>query len=372
MSPTKKRPRRVPKKKSFDFRDFFLNLSLAFVSTAFVFLALELGVRFHERCFELTNFISKDRTLLQSGQPSDYHPLLGWVPKANFHSKPTMNFWRTNVTLLDDGIRSNGVNGADPAPGPAILAVGDSFTFGDEVSDEQTWPSQLEALSGRKVINGGVFAYGIDQVYLRAEMLVKKYKPGVLIFSLIYDDVNRCAMVRRNNAYKPYYEMNGDELTLKNVPVPLPDVFRLDPVRKVLGHSLLVHKLMMAKHKAYWLKGLQGWDDHERNGADDERISCLLLRKLERLAKENDLKVYVVFQYLKGEYAAPDSIAGLARLKACVLSGTSRIKFIDTREETAAIAKTPPAYEALYVWSHMSQEGNGFIAKLILKNLEDA
>ena len=43
------------------------------------------------------------------------------------------------------------------------MAVGDSFTFGDEVNDGQTWPAQLQQLTGRRVINGGVSGYGFDQ-----------------------------------------------------------------------------------------------------------------------------------------------------------------------------------------------------------------
>lgn len=57
-----------------------------------------------------------------------------------------------------------------------ILAVGDSYTFGDEVSDWETWPAQLQKLSGRRVINGGVFGYGIDQAFLRARRLLSRYQ----------------------------------------------------------------------------------------------------------------------------------------------------------------------------------------------------
>ena len=64
--------------------------------------------------------------------------------------------------------------GEQASPGAPILAVGDSFTFGDEVNDGQTWPAQLQLLTGRRVLNGGVSGYGFDQIVLRAEQLAAK------------------------------------------------------------------------------------------------------------------------------------------------------------------------------------------------------
>ena len=66
-----------------------------------------------------------------------------------------------------------------------ILILGDSFTFGDEVSDNETWPAVLEKIANKKVVNGGVFGYGIDQSFLRMKVLVAKYNPDIVIFSFI-------------------------------------------------------------------------------------------------------------------------------------------------------------------------------------------
>ena len=56
--------------------------------------------------------------------------------------------------------------------GPLTLAAGDSFTFGDEVNDDESWPAALEQLTGRRVINAGVPGFGLDQAVLRAEQLM--------------------------------------------------------------------------------------------------------------------------------------------------------------------------------------------------------
>lgn len=81
-----------------------------------------------------------------------HHDLLGYVPCPRNHSDPEID---------QEGLRTTG--DAPGGAGPPILAVGDSFTFGDEVDALEAWPAQLQALLGRRVLNGGVTGYGLDQ-----------------------------------------------------------------------------------------------------------------------------------------------------------------------------------------------------------------
>ena len=76
-----------------------------------------------------------------------------------------------------DGLYFSSVEGLrSPRPGVAfahrrarhrVALVGDSFTFGLEVSYEQSWGARLEqALGGDvQVLNFGVDGYGVDQAY---------------------------------------------------------------------------------------------------------------------------------------------------------------------------------------------------------------
>ncbi len=94
-----------------------------------------------------------------------------------------------------EGLRSASV-GAVLADTPArqrVAAVGDSFTFGLEVSYEQTWAHHLELLLGRdvQVLNFGVDGYGVDQSYLRYERDVVPWRPDVVILAVIGDDLRR-------------------------------------------------------------------------------------------------------------------------------------------------------------------------------------
>ena len=106
--------------------------------------------------FNLGNRFLSQRNLLTRAYPGILDPELGWVPKPL--TTGHKNAWGTKVTISKEGVRLNGANeyGKDL---PLILAVGDSFTFGDQVSDEDTWPSYLEKYSKSKVINHRIACY---------------------------------------------------------------------------------------------------------------------------------------------------------------------------------------------------------------------
>ena len=82
-----------------------------------------------------------------------------WVPgKRNSELK-------TFVSTQDFGIRNNGFETKFQKSG--FLALGDSLTFGDEVSDAETWPSYLQQKLDIPVFNAGACSYGVDQAYFR-------------------------------------------------------------------------------------------------------------------------------------------------------------------------------------------------------------
>lgn len=93
---------------------------------------------------------------------------------------------------LSDGIKSHvrinsiGLRGGEIGEnnGQRILLVGDSFTFGYGVEEDQNISSRLEEELRVEVINGGVWGFGPDAEYLMAEKLVGKLKPDYLVVFL--------------------------------------------------------------------------------------------------------------------------------------------------------------------------------------------
>jgi hypothetical protein len=181
-------------------------------------------------------------TTSSSSYPSAYDPLLGYVPRAGAHGVD--NVWRRTVTIGADGLRENGR--ARP-PGRPVLVLGDSFAFGDEVDDADTWPAQLEAKLARPVLNGGVFGYGLDQIVLRGEQLLDGVarQADVVILSVLPEDVLRCEFSYRY-AWKPYFALEDGQLALHNVPAPQPHEGPPgeSQLRRVLRRSFLADRAL--------------------------------------------------------------------------------------------------------------------------------
>ena len=136
------------------------------LASCFLTLAiLEFALRLWDHQLLTTrNFVLDELALLHSQYPVQFDASLGWTPKAN--AIGTAEMWGTTVgiTILPDGTRSNGSQRATANAHPVIVAVGDSFTFGDEVSDSETWPAWLERKLGSPVINGGVLLLDRNRV----------------------------------------------------------------------------------------------------------------------------------------------------------------------------------------------------------------
>jgi hypothetical protein len=202
-------------------RTLGLALMLAVISAAATIAAAEIALRLRHGGLAARPSSSAgpmQMAAARTAYPSAYDPLLGYVPRAG--ARGTDNVWRRTVTIDADGLRENG--GVRP-PGVPVLVIGDSFAFGDEVDDADTWPAQLEQRLGRPVLNGGVFGYGLDQIVLRGEQLLGGVARAadVVILAILPEDVLRCEFSYRY-AWKPYFTLEGGELALHNVPAPQP------------------------------------------------------------------------------------------------------------------------------------------------------
>jgi hypothetical protein len=143
--------------------------------------------------------------------------------------------WEVRPNLRTDGITSNsaGLRGLreyswEPrADQVRVLCVGDSFTFGEHLRDEETMPVRLEAELNQgsatwEVLNLGVVAYGTDQQWLRLSEKGLRYKPSIVVLGFFEENLDRNVLSFRDYA-KPYFLLRHGQLVLQNVPVPAPE-----------------------------------------------------------------------------------------------------------------------------------------------------
>lgn len=339
-------------------------IGLVVGSIVVTLVVLELGLRIWSVTYitQWPNFVLGARTVLTRTEHRRFldDPRLGYVPRPNYAAP--------GVSFDADGLRRNG--GEAPASaGPPIVAAGDSYTYGDEVTDGETWPAHLQALTGRRVLNAGVSGYGFDQTVLRAESVAAATHPAAIVVSFIADDIRRTEMRRLWGAEKPYFDLEGDGLVLRNVPVPpRPDPrTTLNVWQRTLGYSFLVDFVLRRLDLLYdW------FGDHIRvhPAGEGARIACRLTARLEMLQKTSGAPVLVLAQYdpivWQDAKFADEQHTMTKRLLACARQrGLSVLDSYDAM--AAATGKDGP--RGLYGLWHLNDQGNRLIAGLVAKAL---
>lgn len=145
-----------------------------------------------------------------------YDPELGWKPKPDFE----LDHVRTN----SQGLRADREYPvARPPDRRRIVVVGDSFSWGEEVGDDETYAHDLEGLlPGTEVLNLAVHGYGTDQQLLRLKRSGLQFQPDLVILGFFEENLDRNMLSFRDYA-KPWFDLEGGELRLHGVPVPRPD-----------------------------------------------------------------------------------------------------------------------------------------------------
>jgi len=84
-----------------------------------------------------------------------------------------------------------------------MATFGDSYTYCDEVGDDETWQTYLTRLVGKNVYNFGTAAYGTDQAYLKFKRDYPQGKTEIVTLGLIRENINRIVNVYRKFYYPP-------------------------------------------------------------------------------------------------------------------------------------------------------------------------
>lgn len=169
----------------------------------------------------------KNHWFMQPGDTTDYsidahHPYLGWAPKRNSR---TVTFNKTIASFNNAGIRGTKNYSLEKPPNTnRIVVVGDSFSFGEGVNDNETYSAALEKkLAKTEVLNLAVHGYGTDQMLLRLESTGLRYNPDLVIFAFVADDLWRNLLGFRDYL-KPQFLLENNQLKLTNTPIPPPEI----------------------------------------------------------------------------------------------------------------------------------------------------
>jgi hypothetical protein len=117
----------------------------------------------------------------------DTDPALGWVPRPGTYRYRPGGEDQPEILVRVWSDRSRATSETEPEGSAEIVTLGGSFTFGQDVSDDETWPWKVQtAFPNVHVTNLGGNAYGTLQSLIRLEnhLAREPTAPRVVIYGL--------------------------------------------------------------------------------------------------------------------------------------------------------------------------------------------
>ncbi len=344
-----------------------LNAALIAASLFMTLAVWEIGIRLHDGIplLKFSNFIGDRANRSKHDGTMIYDERLGWRLKPDLRNSA--------FDTGPYGIRLP-TTAAGAIPTGGILASGDSFTFGSDVGDAESWPAYLETIAGTPVVNAATPGWGADQIVMHAEEMIDIARPRTLIVDFLWYDIGRAEEEILFGAHKPYYTVEDNQLVLHNVPVPPFDgrVSEIGLIRGVVGYS---YALYWAAQRLGFDQWVESADRRATPGGTGQRVTCLLLKRLKTRTEADGIRLMMAMQYGAGDFDRPQPVAAAAVVSCARELG---ITTVDTWSSLAEIhAKDPARFRSLFLvqdtgWSHMSADGNRFIAAAIADRLRAA
>lgn len=241
-----------------------------------------------------------------------YHKQLGWsigrlgaMDDLYFSDE---NGYRCSRQLYDSLIRDSILH--QQALEYDIVCLGNSFTHGDEVSFEETWPYQVEHLTGMKTLNLGVGGYGIDQAYLRYQQEAPKSK--LVILGMVAGDLDRSRTQIYNLTVgglktKPMFVFEHNTIRVENQPALHGEALRQQFENPETSDLLKRERHWPNLFVRYWydhlytvrtVRAFPVWSQHRssiyRTAGEDLDYCISILKEAKRGVEQHDARFVVL------------------------------------------------------------------------------
>lgn len=234
----------------------------------------------------------------QTLEQEEWDPLFKWSNRKGFSG--TLRSLDEKDYLTRVNINSLGFRGEEiKATKYRIIIVGDSFTFGSGVEDNETFSSLIEHnLNGKgydvKVINAGVKGWSPDQYYLFIKHEALKYNPDIIIIGFYGgNDVEETGLLEYRGKIEekkieyPSFSFKLKKFFAKNS--HLYNFLIVKAMQNPLLDRFLIERGIFAEHyKPFFTRNPA---DYER---DEEKVGVILKETI-RILKEKNVSVIILY-----------------------------------------------------------------------------
>ena len=282
-------------------QNLFISFSVI-LSLSFSLILAEWVLRYQRQTIEHT---------INSSEQMDpgmilYDAELGWKLKPYWSGKHHHYDYDAVYNINREGFRGSVVRPEDVD----YAVVGDSFSFGLGVNDDETFTALLNANSATNNTfrNYSVPGYSTDQQLLLLDRLKENLKADVLLVVYLGNDIfdNMRAYPLQAEHAKPYFRLKANQLTLENTPVPLtpkPAAARKDSISRIVlgktfgeaGFSDWLARLEINRRLGLFQKEVVLSDeDMAQRFSDSLRLFYALLNEIKKITDNNSTQLNVV------------------------------------------------------------------------------
>jgi hypothetical protein len=284
---------------------------------------------------------------------------------AQFEADPALG-WRLSRAALGstDAAMTVGEEGARvPAPPRArapgalrVAAYGDSFAFGWDVDDAQSWHAQLMAMgaaAGRaiEVVNLGVPGYDLGQVVLRREAESEGWAPDVEVL-ILHEILGQRSIEPFEHYQRPMLRAELGERIPQGVPVPSVD-------EMAVSLMLTPHLWTLARVGAL---RMQGGAVARYEPEAGPRARALVDRFVDDVVSDGHTPLIV---WLELPHAVQSGTSASPWMPRCASPGKT-VRCLDTRAPLQALAASG---DPLVAGTHYDAAGNRVLAEVVLEGL---
>lgn len=322
---------------------------------------------------------SKAQIFYQFIQPDTQ---LGYKPKSNLKDFKTV--WQeAKVTELANTDSYGFRNVGRDYTKSNLYFIGDSFTWGQWVSEETTFPRLVESQLQQPVINLGVPGYSFAQYETLFNEWIAKYKPQTVILSVVANDLTNYSSdigqkiynTLKERSFSPWFEKSFlYQLVFKNNKHSLPATTE-NPISKQAKNGLTLFNLSLAAPES----GV-GVDNDYLTSDGVVKVEAALSRII-KLTQENHVKLFVFLVPSKESAYIKDYIElfpenldllkneeiGYQRL--CNLARLQDITCVNLTDDFRKNSKQEKLY--FDIDGHWNPAGHQLAAKVILETLKN-
>ncbi|NMC35719.1 hypothetical protein GYA49_01600 [Candidatus Beckwithbacteria bacterium] len=309
----------------------------------------------------------KDSLPISEASHTQPDQLLGWVSKANVDLPNKYGpgvFFQTN----SQGFRnSQDFSQKIPDGKTRIICLGDSFTMGYGVDNDQTWCAELQNQNQNyQTVNMGQGGYGVDQAYLWYQRDGVKLDSNIVVLAVIGDDFNRMWEKSLYGYSKPILDLKGNELKVANYPLSLEKSSSAIRIAQAGSKLRIIALLQKVAEKLPFINTLLAKPTQvsQYSQQKQQAIVKAMLADLNKLTQEKNTKLLILYLPTKDDMVSLNAW----RVLLPQISNELKIPYLDLTPEFQALHSSE--IESMFA-GHYNVKGNAFVADKVNTKLQE-